>query len=267
MPWLDRQDVRLNFEDSGPPTGNGASGGKGAPILLSHGFGASCEMWQGQVDAFSGQHRIIRWDMRGHGKTECPDDPGLFSHEHCVADMAALLDHLEIDQAIIGGHSLGGFMSLAFNVRHPRRVKALYLQACGPGYRSEKARAGWNARAEERAHDIEKGGLDAIAHGAEVGASIRGTAQGLANAARNILAQVDAQVIDSLPNIAVPVLIVVGAEDVNFLDGTAYMESRIPGATRVVVPGAGHGVNIEQPEMVNDALADFFAIMFSSKLS
>ena len=252
MPYLDRDSARLHFQDSD---------GDGVPILLSHGFGASIDMWRGQVAAFSDRYRLICWDMRGHGKTVCAEDPGEYSQDHTVEDMRALLDHLEVREAVIAGHSLGGFMSLASHVRYPERVKALVLQGCGPGFRSDASRAAWNERAENRARSLEEGGLAVLGGGSEVGISIQASARGLALAARGILSQVDARVIDSLPSIAVPVLIIVGDGDTNYLDGSSYMASRIPDAVDVVVADAGHGVNVDQPAAVNETLGQFLGTL------
>ena len=72
-----------------------------------------------------------------------------------------------------------------------------------------------------------------------------------------MLTQVDASVIDSLPRIAVPVLVLVGDGDTPFLDGSHYMAARIPQATQVVVPHAGHGANVEQPAVVNTSIKAF----------
>jgi pimeloyl-ACP methyl ester carboxylesterase len=87
--------------------------------------------------------------------------------------------------------------------------------------------------------------------------STQRSASGLARAARGILAQVDASVIDSLPHIAVPVLVIVGEDDKPFVDGAHYMAGRIPQATEVIVPKAGHGANIEQPAVVNASMRTF----------
>jgi pimeloyl-ACP methyl ester carboxylesterase len=65
---------------------------------------------------------------------------------------------------------------------------------------------------------------------------------------------------EDLPSIAVPTLILVGDQDLPFVDGTAYMEAKIPGAQRVVVEGATHGVNVDEPAIVNDALAAFLKV-------
>jgi pimeloyl-ACP methyl ester carboxylesterase len=249
MAYLTRDGVRIFYEDEGT----------GIPIFLSHGFGASTRMWDGQVAEFSDRYRFIRWDMRGHGQSDSPDDPALYSQAHTLGDILGVLDYLEIDKAVIGGHSLGGYMTLAFNARHADRTKALVLQGCGPGYRSDTARATWNIRAENRALSLEEGGLDALGGGAEVNVIEQKSALGLANAARGILSQVDAAAIDSLPGIGVPVLILIGDGDEHYLQGSAYMASRIPGAINVTVPNAGHGVNVDQPNIVNKAFGEFLA--------
>lgn len=247
MPHLRRDGVQIYYEDHG----------RGLPILLSHGFGASTGMWQGQIAAFQDTVRLIPWDMRGHGQSDSPEEEALYSHAHTIEDMRAILDYLHIEQAVIAGHSLGGFMSLAFHLRYPTWVKALVLQGCGPGYRNPDARAAWNERAEQRAQRLEAKGLDALGGGSEVRISTQRSAPGLAKAARGILSQVDASVIDSLPSIRVPTLIIVGDGDAPFVSGSTYMASRIPNATCVVVPHASHGANVDQPEIVNKALRDF----------
>jgi pimeloyl-ACP methyl ester carboxylesterase len=148
-------------------------------------------------------------------------------------------------------------MSLAFHVAYPQQVKALILQGRGPGYRNAEARATWNARAEQRARTLETQGLSMLGGGSEVRISTQRSALGLAKAARGILAQVDARVIDSLPGIGVPTLIIVGEGDTPFVNGAHYMASRIPHATEVVVKHAAHGANVDQPEVVNQAIQAF----------
>ncbi|MEM7251889.1 MAG: alpha/beta fold hydrolase [Pseudomonadota bacterium] len=233
--------------------------GEGPAILMTHGFGASLEMWGPQVSAFESSNRLVAWDMRGHGESDCPDDVAHYSQARAVEDMRELLDALSIDKAIIAGHSLGGFLSLAFHATHPERVSALLLQGCGPGYRRDESRAKWNERAERRAQTIEQGGLAALGGGEEVRVSVQRSPQGLANAARGILSQVDASVINSLPSISVPTLVLIGEHDEPFLDGSQYMANKIPGAKHVVVPQAGHGVNVEKVSETNAAYAAFFA--------
>ena len=136
MPHLERNDVSLHY----------ALAGSGPPVMLSHGFSASLRMWDDQTVALADAHRVLTWDMRGHGKTSGPDAQAGYCESETVADMAALLDACAIDRAVIGGLSLGGYMSLAFYNAHPDRVRALMLFDTGPGYRNPDSRAKWNAR-------------------------------------------------------------------------------------------------------------------------
>src|SRR5947209_2743937 len=106
MPSLRRGEVRLAYELHG-------QGGSGTPVLLTHGYGASRRMWEPNLPAVAQRRPAITWDMRGHGETDAPDDASLYSHEHTVADMAALLDCAGWERAVLIGMSLGGFMSLA----------------------------------------------------------------------------------------------------------------------------------------------------------
>ena len=142
----------------------------------------------------------------GHAETESPDDPAQYSEALTIADMAALMDMLGIEKAVVGGLSLGGFMSLAFQLAHPERVRALLLCDTGPGYRSDEARAKWNRMAERSAANFEEKGLDAAGRSPEVQAAVKlhKSAAGLAHSARGMLAQVDSRVIDHLPEIDVP---------------------------------------------------------------
>ena len=233
--------------------------GNGPAVLLTHGYSATSRMWRPQEKAVSERYRLITWDMRGHGETESPADPAQYSETLTLADMAGLLDLLEVDKAVVGGLSLGGFMSLAFHLAHPERVRALVLCDTGPGYRNPEARAGWNKAAERRAQQFEERGLDALGGSTEVRATAQyhRSAQGLEHAARGMLAQFDARIIDHLPEINVPTLVIVGANDEPFLGASEYMAARIPGARLEVIPDAGHAANIDQLDAFNSVLLKF----------
>ncbi len=249
MPTIDRDGVAIAYEDEGPKDA------AGPVILLSHGYTSTLGMWDGQVEALGDRHRIIRWDMRGHGASDYPEDEALYSEAHTVDDMAAILDACGVEKAVIGGLSLGGFMSLAFHVKYPERTAALALFDTGPGYRNDKARDDWNETARAQGRNFDEKGLDGLGSGAEVKRDRHRSAEGLARAARGMLAQVDARIIDSLPNIAVSTLVLVGAKDRPYLGATDYMANKIPGAKKVVIEDAGHASNIHQPEIFNEEFA------------
>ena len=247
MSYLDRDGVSIYYEQRGA----------GPSVLLSHGYSASARMWQGQLEALSDSYHLIAWDMRGHDRSDSPDDPALYSHEATVADMAAVLDACGANRATIAGLSLGGFMSLAFQLAHPARTEALMLFDTGPGYRKDDGRAGWNRLADGMAAAYERNGLAAAGASAEVRVAHHRSAQGLAHAARGMLAQRDGRVIESLPLIKVPTLVLVGENDAQFRPSADYMAAKIPGAQKVILERAGHAANIDQPGAFNAAVRAF----------
>lgn len=250
MSTIERDGVTIHYEqhsnDVSRPT-----------ILLSHGYSATSAMWDGQLDALGQSFNVVTWDMRGHGRSDSPADPAAYSEAHTVRDMAGVLDACGVDSAIVGGLSLGGYMTLAFHLAWPKRCAALMLFDTGPGYKKDEARAAWNRTAEERAVALEEKGLEALGQGQEVRIAQHRSAKGLALAARGMLAQVDDRIIRSLPDIDVPVLVLVGENDTPFLAASDYMASKIPGAEKVIIEDAGHAANIDQPDAFNAAVLDF----------
>ena len=136
MAYIDRGGVRIWYE----------AAGSGPTLLLTHGFSATSYAWQPQLKALSDAYQVVVWDIRGHGRSDSPEDPAMYSEALTVADMAAVLDAVDAERAVIGGLSLGGYLSLAFNISHPERVAGLVLCDTGPGYRSPNAGSGRRAR-------------------------------------------------------------------------------------------------------------------------
>src|SRR6476646_5808389 len=214
MPKLNRDGVNIHYEVHG----------SGPPLLLTHGYSSTSAMWQGQVAALSRRHKLVLWDMRGHGQSDYPDDPLAYSEALTIADMAALLDAVGASHAIVGGLSLGGYMSLAFYRAYPERVRALLIIDTGPGFKKDDAREAWNRRAHETAERLEREGLAVLQSASRERATVsHRNATGLARAARGMLTQRDAKVMELLPDIKVPSLIVVGADDTPFLAASDYM--------------------------------------------
>lgn len=251
MPMLDRAGTNLYYEVTGPQTDR-------VPLLLTHGYSSSAAMWTGNLPALSRDRQVVTWDIRGHGRSDSPDDPAQYSEAISVDDMAAFLDLIGAERAVVGGLSLGGYLSLAFHLRFPDRVTALVVCDAGPGYRRDEARAKWNTETVDRyATQFEQRGLDALGTSPEIVASQQRNPLGLARAARGILAQHDSRVFDSLPTISVPTLIVVGANDTPFLAAADVMEAKIPGARKAVLADAGHASNVDQPAAFDRAVTAF----------
>lgn len=230
--------------------------GQGPAVLLTHGFGLTARMWAGQVEAFAPSHRLILWDLRGHGRSDSPEDSALYDPEACIADMAALLDAEGVELAVVGGLSLGGYLSLAFHLRHPDRVRALMLFDCGPGFRRDEPREAWNERTRKRGERIAAGDARALSELEPDGHDDRA---GVARAARHMMLHRDGSVLESLPAIRVPALVLVGEHDAPFRGAANYMARKIPNAEQVVLPGAGHVANLDNPRAFNAAVSAFLA--------
>jgi pimeloyl-ACP methyl ester carboxylesterase len=246
---LQREDgVKLAYQVHNPQA-------PGVPLLLTHGFGATAGMWDPNIDALSVDRPVIVWDQRGHGSSDAPNDMDRYSEQIGVADMVAILDAAGADRAVLGGMSLGGYLSLAFHLAHPRRVAALVLVDTGPGYRNDEARDKWNAWVELRAQQLERG-EPATDFSAEVAQAVHEHPEGLPRAARGVMAQKDARVITSLDSITVPTLVIVGAKDTDFLAPADYMHRKISNSRKVVIDDAGHAANMDQPETFNAAVRE-----------
>lgn len=247
MPHLDRDGVRINYDVVGA----------GPALLLTHGFASSSRMFAANVDALAKDHTVVTWDLRGHGGSDYPADPAAYSAALSIGDMAALLDAVGAARAVLIGHSLGGYLSLEFHVRFPERVAGLVLIGTGPGFRKDDARADWNDFAAKYSARLRERALDALGKSDELTPGEHRDASGLELAARGILVQHDARVMDSLPSVAVPVLVVVGSDDKTFLNGSQYMAAKIPGAALELVDGARHAPNVSHPDLFNEQARAF----------
>jgi pimeloyl-ACP methyl ester carboxylesterase len=237
MPFVDRDGASIHYEATG----------EGPLVLLTHGFSSSADAFTRNIPAIvAAGFRVVTWDLRGHGATDAGDDPSAYTVPLALGDMAALLDVEEAPAAILGGHSLGGYLSLSFRIAHPERVDALVLIDTGPGYRDDTARAGWNRFVDRGAREL------AAVHGDAAAARMMLTAEG-------ILKQHDASVMESLPSIDVPTLVIVGENDEPFRGGSAYMAAKITDAQLIVIDGAGHSPNVTHREQFDAAVGKFLA--------
>ncbi len=248
--------------------------GSGPLVVLTHGFTVTLRMWDPTVAALvAAGYRVVTWDVRGHGATGGPADDAAYTIDHVVADLAALLDEVagsgdDAEPVVLGGLSFGGYLALAAwgDPAIRRRIRALVLADTGPGFRNAEAREQWNETARKQAAAIERKGLAALTanpaagsdviHG-QLGLDRHADLGALARAVRGFLTQHDSRGMDALPTIDVPTLIVVGEHDTPFLRASDVMAERIAGARKVVIPGAGHVANLDQPAAFDAAVLDF----------
>lgn len=249
--------------------------GDGAPLVLSCGYATTHENFRPQVAPLvEAGFRVILWDYRGHGRSDAPADPAAYSIEQVVDDLGRVLDALAPgERAVVGGLSLGGLVSLHFALVHPERVRALVLLDSGPGFKKPEAAARWQAQVERTGGILRAKGMTALTNGKAASTSIGRRPE--LPAARAAAAAIEAQdpeavaqfgarvagpappVIDRLGEIAAPSLVLVGAEDAAYLRAGEVMAARLPDATHVVLPEAGHIANIEEEDAFNQALLAF----------
>jgi len=229
--------------------------GQGSPILLTHGFGATCRMWDEQIEDLTDRWRLIVWDLPGHGDSDPP--ARAVAPDSLMRDMAAILDADDAGPAVLVGLGLGGVLSLRFWHAFPERVRALVLIGTMPGLRNAATRELWNGQIGEMATALERDGLNALEGGAEADPRLHACPRGLAASARALLIQNDEGALPWLAGIDVPVLILVGSEDKPTLTAAGYMERTIPGARGIVIPRANHAANVHKPEAVNTAIRAF----------
>jgi pimeloyl-ACP methyl ester carboxylesterase len=251
--------------------------GEGPPVVLSPGYCQTHENFRPQVEPLArAGWRVVLWDYRGHGLSGAPLDPARYSMAQVVDDLGRVLEHAAPGRrAVVGGLSFGGLASLHFSLARPERVRALLLVASGPGFKNPEAQGRWEAQVERIAGRLEARGFEGYVDGraAPTAIGLRPELPAAQAAGRAILAQ-DARavalfgrrvagpvpgVIDELPKLAVPTLVLVGERDADYLRAAEVMAARIPGAKHVLVPGAGHVVNIEEAEAFNRALLEFLA--------
>jgi pimeloyl-ACP methyl ester carboxylesterase len=248
--------------------------GTGPPVLLAHGFGGSARNFRPQVRALRNRYRILLFDARGHARSAAPQDPALYTAEQLVMDVGRVLDREPAEQAVIGGLSLGAGTALGFALARPERVRALVLAAFPPGAkeaREENLRqADW---ALSFAEAIEAKGLEVagaeFAWGPRSGFdanTARLVRQGmlehpphaLAHLLRHVLAEQRsaAELAPQLRELRIPTLVVVGAQDHLSRGPSEVLARSLRGARLVVVPGAGHIVNLAAPRDFHAALGE-----------
>jgi 3-oxoadipate enol-lactonase len=245
--------------------------GRGPCVVLLHGFPLDRTMWQAQREALAGRHRVIVPDLRGHG--ESPPTEGTATLDALADDVLETLDALGVEGPFaLGGLSMGGYVALSMAVRFPTRVGRLVLLDTRAGADATEAA---QKRRELADRVVREGSIEPVVEAflprvlgpttqrtrpdrvESVRAMMRRTSiEGAAACLRGMAERPDRT--GDLPRMAMPALVVVGAEDaVTPPDEARAMADALPDARLVVIPGAGHLTPIEEPEATNQALAEF----------
>ncbi len=243
--------------------------GTGHAMVFIPGFTLDTRMWDDQFEYFAQHFQVIRYDMRGFGKSAVPTETP-YSH---AEDLKALLDHLDIKKVYVVGLSMGGGVAIEFTLMYPEYAEALVLLDAGiPGF-------GWSPEAKARLglvwEEAGSGGIPAaklswLAHPfftpaqrqpavAVRLAQIVEEYSGWHFVHENHEHHLQPPAAQRLREISIPTLAMVGQYDVpDFLNMTEFIGEEVPQARNIIIPHVGHMSNMEAPEEVNHAMFEFF---------
>ena len=276
MPQATTDDgVKLYYEETG----------SGAPVVFVHEFAADHRSWEMQMRHFGQRYRCITFGARGYPPSDVPEKPESYSQIRAADDILAVLDHLKIDKAHVVGLSMGGFATLHFGFRHPRR--ALSLVVAGVGYGAERdQQARFKSEVEVVAQALLSEGMAKFAEKYAYGPTRvqfenkdpRGFAQfkkelgehsalGSANTQLGVQGQRPSlyDLLGEMRALTVPTLVLTGDEDWPCLTPSVLMKREIPSAALAVMPNCGHTINLEDPDLFNRIVGDFIAQVDSGR--
>ena len=267
MSFLRVDDIQLAYTDAG----------LGLPVVLLHGYPFNRTLWNEQVSALSNSYRVITPDLRGHGESdasprgESDASPGAATMNRMAQDVAALLDHLEISRAVVGGLSMGGYVARAFYKQFRSRVRALVLADTRAQADTEEGKVTRHQQAEKALAEGMAGIADSmlpklltpdtVSKRPEVVKRVRDMMlktkpEGAAGALLG-MAERDDQT-SLLSQISCPALIMVGQEDqITPVKDSEKMHREIAGSRLVVIENAAHVSNVERTEQFNEELTRF----------
>src|SRR5882724_3662033 len=267
MPFVETTGAKLYFEESG----------HGYPIIFVHEFGSDIRGWETQLRYFARFYRCIAYNARGYPPSDVPEDAALYGWEFAVDDIAAVMLGLKIERAHVVGLSMGGYAALQFGLRHPEKTSAIVAASVGSGSLPSQ-RDAWLRETSVLSRIFIEHGIRAMAERMARGPAriqlkykdqkswrefIVRLRQHSALGMSNTMARCQAlrpslhYLRDQLSDMAVPVLLAVGDEDVRCLETNLMLKSALPNAGLWICPNTGHAINLEEPTAFNAQIENF----------
>ncbi len=210
------------------------SAGDGPPLVFIHGLGTSMDTWLACRNILQRRYRVIGLDLPGHGQSTVTTEPSDYTRDRVLEHLDQVLSDLDA-RAVLVGHSLGGYLSLAYAATRPGVLRGIVVVSTGPGFRDPAKRQEWNDRSRRNAHRF-----------------------GLPEPVADLNLQEDSIVMDRMGDIETPILFIAGALDrPEYAASGAYIERKAPSARLVVVPEAGHSPQESHPDAVSAGIDEF----------
>lgn len=201
--------------------------GSGPLLVFIHGLGASTETWLACRNLLEDRYRVAALDLPGHGRSTVTTEPSEYTRDRVLQHLDRVLADLG-GRAVLVGHSLGGYLSLAYAATRPGVLRGAVVLNTGPGFRDPAKREEWNDRSRRNAHRF-----------------------AVPEPVADLNLQDDSIVMDRLTSIETPILFIAGAMDrPEYAAAGAYIERKMPSARLIVVPEAGHVPHESHPEIV-----------------
>ena len=208
--------------------------GDGPPLVFVHGLGTSSSTWDACRALLDDRYEVIAIDLPGHGRSSVVEDPAEYTRDRALEHLDELVAGLAVP-AVIVGHSLGGYLALAFAATRPGVARAIVVLNTGPGYRDPVKREEWNARSRRN-----------------------GPRFGVAPQVAELNLQHDSVVMDHLADIETPTLFLAGEADrPEYTSSGEYLQRKMPSCRLVVVPGGDHAMHESQADVVSAAIDSF----------
>jgi pimeloyl-ACP methyl ester carboxylesterase len=261
--------VKLYYEEAGT----------GKPLVFVHEYAGDWRSWEPQMRFFSRYYRCITYSARGYTPSDIPNDPEKYSQDRARDDIKSVLDHLKIDRAHVVGLSMGGFATLHFGFTYPKRALSLVVAGCGYGAAPDK-RDQFKAETLATVERIKSETMAEVGKQYALGPTRvqfqnknpRGWQEfetqlrehdtlGSALTMAGVQGRRPSlwELADRMKTITAPTLVVTGDGDDPCLEPGLFMKRNIPSAGLVVMPNAGHTINIEDPDEFNRVVFDFLA--------
>ena len=250
--------------------------GQGIPIVFVHEFAGDHLSWEPQVRHFCKYYRCITFNARGYPPSDVPVDPAQYSQDHARDDVRAVLDGLRIDKAHIVGLSMGGFATVHFGFTYQQRCRSLVIAGCGYGA-APAERAKFAEEADATARRFEQLPMHEAAESYAAGPTrvqfqnkdprgwrefadrfAQHSPEGAARTMRGVQKRRPSlfDLVDKIRTIGVPTLIMFGDEDWPCIEPGILLKKNIAGAGLAVFPNCGHAINLEEPALFNQHMAE-----------
>lgn len=239
--------------------------GEGTPVIFLHGFPFDGTIWLPVARLLQDRMRVILPDLRGFGSSPVTED--VYSMRLLAEDVARLMDRLELEQAVLVGHSMGGYVALAFTQSYPNRVSGLGLISTQADSDSPERRQSRYKTAEAVAHKgariVASSMVDNLTPDPEIQSAIReiilrSQPTGIVGALKGMAER--ANMSDSLIHMTMPAVVIAGtADQILPLERMQVLAQMLPKGWLIEVPGGGHMLMLEQPQVIAGALKELVA--------